>query len=290
MLAQLATRAAEAILQIIKTPKISDDEWFELQFDPTLAREKFGIKIPRLPSDDIQIGFTGLSGRQNLRQAFNFYRHTLSHCPLSAKSRALDFGCGWGRISRFFLRELPPKNIYVADTMEFAIECLRNIGAPFAVIHNQPRPPIHGITEPLDLVVSYSVFSHLSQEYFHAWTDHLLGLLRSGGYFVFTTRGQFFIDHLKHLHSAKEEPHATLAEHIRRLKEDMPPPAEIERRYRGGEFQFYPIGGAAELTSDFFGEAFIPRSYVERHYPKDFVDFTEAVPHDVPIIILRKPS
>jgi methyltransferase family protein len=290
MLGDLATRAAGAILRGIKVPKLSDDEWFALQFESDRSLRSYGIALPRLPSDDVQVGFTGLCGRPNLQQAFSFYRHVLSYCPLSAKSRILDFGGGWGRISRLFLREMPAEHIYLADTMEWSIRCLHNIGARFRIIHNQPRPPIEGITVPLDVIVSYSVFSHLSPEYFHAWTDYLLDLLHPGGYLVFTTRGQFFIDHVKRLHADGGENHAMLVEHIRRLREEMPHPDEIERRHREGEFQFYPIGGSGELTSDFFGEAFIPRSYIERHFCAYFIGSSDEVPNvDQTVFVLRKP-
>jgi len=273
--------------------KIPDDEWFELQFKPEEVRNRYGIMLPTLPSDDVQVGFTALSGRLNLQQAFNFYRHVLSICRLNniAEPRILDFGGGWGRISRFFFRETRPDYIYIADTMAHAIDCLRATGNPCHVIHNQPRPPIPGLPENLDLVVAYSVFSHLSEEYFKAWVEYLLKVLRPGGYLVFTTRGEYFIKHLEHLHQQADESHHMLEEHHRRLRQEMPSPTEIRRRYQNGEFQFYPIGGARELTSDFFGEAFIPRRYVEQKFGPLFVDFNDGLPNvDQSVIVLRKPE
>jgi hypothetical protein len=81
-----------------------------------------------------------------------------------------------------------------------------------------------------------------------------------------------------------------LQEHVRRLREDLPLPEEIRRRYLNGEFQFYPIGGSGELTSDFFGEAFIPRHYIEENFGSFFVDFNEDVPNvDQSVVVLQKP-
>jgi hypothetical protein len=273
-----------------RTTMLAEDR-FELQFDPKLALEKYRIALPSLPSDDVQVGFTGLSGRQNLRQAFSFYRYVRSACSLAETSRphVLDFGGGWGRVSRFFLRDTIPERVYVAETRDYAIACLRDTGACYSIIHNQPRPPILGLPEKLDLVFAYSVFSHLSEEYFRDWTNYLLSILRPGGYLAFTSRGQFFIRHLEHLHKSTDKPHAMLEEHIRRLREQMPEPDEIRRRYLDGEFQFYPIGGSEELTPNFFGEAFIPKGYVEQHFPGLLVDFSEDVPSvDQSVMILRK--
>jgi 2-polyprenyl-3-methyl-5-hydroxy-6-metoxy-1,4-benzoquinol methylase len=272
--------------------KINDAKWFELQFNPDEARKKYGIMLPTIPSDDIQIGFTGLCGRINLQQAFSFYRYVCSVCKINniRGPRVLDFGGGWGRVARFFLRDTKPECIYIADTMEYAIECLRATGNPCHVIHNKPQPPILGLTEQFDLVYAYSVFSHLSEEYFHTWINYLLGVLRPGGYLAFTSRGQYFINHLEKLHKETDKPHEMLQEHIRRLREEMPLPEEIRRRYLIGEFQFYPIGGAAELTTEFWGETFIPRPYIWHHFQSYFVDFKEDVPNvDQSVVVLRKP-
>ena len=175
--------------------------------------------------------------------------------------------------------------------MAYAIECLRATGNPCRIIQNQPLPPIPELSEKFDLVYSYSVFSHLSEGYFRAWVDYLLGVLRPGGYLAFTTRGQRFINHLEELHKDKSEHTKTLEEHRRRLREEMPTPEEIRRRHLNGLFQFYPIGGARELTSDFFGETFIPKNYIERHFGFLLVQFTEDVPRvDQSVIVLRKPK
>src|SRR5436305_13071568 len=121
--------------------KINDNEWFELQFSAEEALEKYGIVLPTLPSDDVQVGFTGLCGRDNLEQAFGFYRYVSSVCRINDISgpRILDFGGGWGRVSRFFLRDTKPDCIYIAETRRFAIECLRATGNQCHAIHNQPR-------------------------------------------------------------------------------------------------------------------------------------------------------
>lgn len=272
--------------------EIGDAEWFDLQFDPQKALEKYNISLPSLPTEEVQVGFTGLSGRQNLLQAFEFYRHVRTKSELSKidKPVLLDFGGGWGRVARFFLRDTTADRTFIAETREYSIDLIRETGATFQVIHNKPRPPLPNPPIDIDLVFAYSVFSHLSVEYFHDWTNYLLSLLRPGGHLAFTTRGEFFINHLDHLHKTHEKLHPRLEEHIRRLREMMPMPDEIRRRYRNGEIQFYPIGGSAELTSDFFGETFVPKAYIAKHFPDQLVDFNDAVPSvDQSVVILRRP-
>lgn len=258
---------------------ISDADWLDLQLEPERALKEYGISLPPLPSDVIQQGFTARSGRENMQHAFAFYKYVLSMADLHGNPtgpRILDFGGGWGRIARLFLRETTPERIVIAEAMQRALDLLKD--SPYTVVRSQPLPPLRTIEgERFDLIIAFSVFSHLSESHFLAWVDYLLKLLEPGKLLVFTGRGQYFIDHIRRLRGGLQyDP--VMASHIRQLIEDLPPPEEIEAKYAAGEFQFYGTGGAGELTKDFFGEAFLPRQYVETHYPKNFVDFVEQLP------------
>jgi hypothetical protein len=246
-----------------------------------------------VPPDEIQLEFTARCGRANLQQAFSFYQYvcSASRIPEIREPRILDFGAGWGRISRFFLRDTKPEHIVVADCMSEAVRWLHATRNPCRIIKSEPRPPIDGIGEPLDLIYAFSVFSHLSEEYLHAWITYFMTCLRPGGHLVFTTRGLQFIDYLERLQREDGPSPGVFREYQTRLRQQLPPPQEVRRRYLNGEFQFYPIGGAGELTSDFFGEALIPRSYLERVYGSAMIDFTEQVPHvDQSVVVLQRIS
>lgn len=272
-------------------PRIDDALWFELQFRPEEALRTHGIALPELPPDEIQLGFTAKSGRPNLEEAFSFYRYVCAITKLQSISepRILDFGAGWGRISRFFLRETKPAFIFAADCMSEAVRWLHATRNPCNIIKNEPQPPISNLAEPFELIYAFSVFSHLSGDYFHAWVTYLMRLLRPKGHLVFTTRGHQFLDFLELLQEDSNPPPEQLREHLERLRRRLPMPRELRRRHANGEFQFYPIGGAGELTSDFFGETFIPRSYIERIYGSALIDFTEAIPNvDQAVVVLQK--
>ncbi len=271
--------------------QIPDDLWFELQFDAPKVYSKYGIRLPSLPPDEVQLAFTARAGRVNLQQAFSFYQYVRETCRLLELEQPmiLDFGGGWGRIARFFLRDTTPERLYIADCMSSAIEWLHNTSNPCRIIQNNPHPPIEGLPAELDLIYAFSVFSHLSEQCLHEWMDYFMTGLRPNGHVVFTTRGHQFCEQLEQLHREKaslppgaKDPHA-------RLREQLPSPEILRERLEKGEFQFYPIGGARELTTDFYGETFIPRNYLEAHYGKWLVDFTEAVPEvDQSVVVLRK--
>ncbi|WP_083671887.1 class I SAM-dependent methyltransferase [Sphingomonas montana] len=267
-----------------------DQTWFDAQFDWESSLRKFGIRLPSLPSDEIQTGFTSLSGRQNLLQAFGFYGKAVEYIKSIHEPKIMDFGCGWGRISRFFLRETSPKNMYLVDAMDVAIDCLKNTNNPCNIIYNTKSPPIEGIPDGLDLIYAYSVFSHLSEKYFLDWVQYFLSKLKPGGHIVFTTRGWQFIEHLQSLRDSRGDLPSNLVAYVERLVQDMPTPARIARNYAEGQFQWFPMAGGLELTADFWGETFIPEKYLLEKYGSMLVSFSENTEHvDQSIVVLRKP-
>jgi len=103
---------------------LSQDEWFtavcESYLNPLVVE---GKGLPAFPSDEIQANTTGQSGVNTLKDAFIFYQDCIETfrnlgAPIKPQHCLLDFGVGWGRIARFFLRELPAENIYGIDVME----------------------------------------------------------------------------------------------------------------------------------------------------------------------------
>lgn len=97
---------------------------------------------------------------------------------------------------------------------------------------------------------------------------------------MLTTRGHDFMNGLETLRREKPTSYLT---------ELLPPPEELFDRYEKGQYQFYPTGGGGELSSDFYGESIIPRSYFDDHYGSGLIDFTEKVPYvDQAVVVLQK--
>jgi 2-polyprenyl-3-methyl-5-hydroxy-6-metoxy-1,4-benzoquinol methylase len=272
---------------------IDDAEWFELQFAPERAKADYGIDLPGFPNDATQISFTGMCGRPNLQQAFSFYLAALAISGVGKidEPRILDFGAGWGRIARFFLREARPKDIVAADTMKLAIDCLRQTGGIFQIVHNLPVPPFPDLRQTFHLIYAYSVFSHLSETYARAWLDYLLTLLKPGGSLIVTTRGERFISHLATIKAQSttaltaDQNAAGVGEYLRKLRDNFPDPETIRQRFAAGQFQFYPVG---QHEPDCNGETLIPRSYFETHYRPYLADFSEDVPaFDQSVVVLK---
>jgi hypothetical protein len=263
-------------------PSIADHIWYELQFRPADALKYYGIQIPSLPPDEVQRRFTARTGHENLKQAFSFYQYVCSTCNLNQNNlpRILDFGGGWGRIARFFLRNTQPELISITDCLSDSIHWLHETNNPCNIIKNEPLPPVDDFDAKFDVIYAFSVFSHLSEEYQNAWIDYLIDCLCPGGHLVFTTRGERFIDDLERLHRERV---------VSCLVDKLPHPEEVRKRHMKGELQFYSTGGGGELTSDFYGEAIIPRRYIENKYGAELIDFTEDVEDvDQAVVVLRR--
>lgn len=241
-----------------------------LQFEPELAAQR-GIPIPGIPSDHHQVSFTGMSGRPNLEQAFSFYKYAHKAAKLDEvhNPHILDFGVGWGRIARFWLRDTPPENIRASDTMDMAVSLLRELKAPYDIVKNPPLPPAN-CEHKYDLVYAYSVFSHLSEEYTIAWIDHLFEQLKPNGRLVLTTRGNDFIRDISRIKDQTEEfidaqTVGGAGEYLKQLRRTFPDPAILRERYDAGELQFFPITHGRR-PDDCTGETIIPRAFFERRY------------------------
>src|SRR5438034_9443625 len=88
-------------LRLLASPE-SSGNWLRGLATRLLGSSQLDPALPRLPDDQIQKGFVGSSGQRALREGFQFYRAVKWHCrelgrPISAETRILDFGCGWGR-------------------------------------------------------------------------------------------------------------------------------------------------------------------------------------------------
>ncbi|MEO7273261.1 MAG: hypothetical protein ABIX28_25055, partial [Vicinamibacterales bacterium] len=88
----------------------SGEEWLEILIRSIDEPVIDGVPMPRFPEAVLQVNTVGHAGAQPLREAAQYfalvdrYARQLGR-PLGQDTRLLDFGCGWGRILRFFLRD-----------------------------------------------------------------------------------------------------------------------------------------------------------------------------------------
>ena len=284
----------------IEKSKPTHEAWYELllaSLTDRSLRSPFGDVLPGFPDEQLQRNTTSLTGEKALEQADGFFcdvSNALERANTSIQSdwKILDFGSCWGRISRFFMRDVALNNIYGIDVEQTFVDTCRMLFGTNNFSICAALPPSGFQDSSFNLITAYSVFSHLSETAFVAWLRDFHRILKPGGIFAFTTRNQAFFNYCQELRD-----HASgLLGYQKALAEMVPAIHDFERRYQNGEFIFVTGGGVAgggAMNESFYGEAFIPPAYFER-CPKDFFVILDFKPigskYDQALFILKKRS
>ncbi|MEP0315530.1 class I SAM-dependent methyltransferase [Hyphomonas sp.] len=146
----------------------------------THAREG-GPEHPAYPSIEVQKIPSNLFGEEAMLAAAPFYRILSEEAELGPKTKVLDFGCGWGRISRFLLRTVKEQNISGVDVEPRTLQAARTAMplATFTQIAPGDRLPFDD--NSFDVAFSNSVFSHLSEASHRLYMAELARCLKSKG-------------------------------------------------------------------------------------------------------------
>ena len=103
----------------------------------------------------------------------------------------LDFGCGIGRVLRYFAAVSGPAWHGTDYNPELIAWCAANL--PFARFQvNGLDGPLAYESESFDLVYALSVFTHLDEPNQFAWIDELTRVLKPGGHLFLTTHGEHY--------------------------------------------------------------------------------------------------
>jgi 2-polyprenyl-3-methyl-5-hydroxy-6-metoxy-1,4-benzoquinol methylase len=253
----------------------SDAFWLWCFTEGYRQDERLRALLPAFPAEDVQFRFTGAAGDDTMREVFPFYRLVRSlvqqHMTRPSES-VLDYGCGWGRIIRCFLRDVEADHLLGIDCMPEAIEHCKatNRHSRFELI--DPFPPTRVPDNQFDLIYAYSVFSHLSEHAHLAWLAEFQRMLKPGGLVVATTRPREFI-----LTCAKTRAAGEKRDWAQGTVQAFMNTEAALATFDRGEFLYEPTGGGSVLDASFFGETCIPRKYVVDNWTRlfEFVDFLD---------------
>ncbi len=128
------------------------------------------------------------SGREASR---NILELIFKHKREAEIQTILDWGCGVARITRHLPEALPNRAIFGIDINEEMIAwCRKNInGVTFQ--KNDLAPPTSFPNAFFDVVISTSVFTHLSLALQQEWVKEVNRVLKTGGIFAFTLHGKY---------------------------------------------------------------------------------------------------
>lgn len=238
-----------------------------------------GVRMPGFPHVSVQSGFVGRAGEVALEEGFRFYRVVNSYCeeagrPIDNDITVLDFGCGWGRMSRLFFRSISNQNFWGADVDPRIIRfCNNNMRhGNYKVI--PPSPPTKFASDSFDLIFAYSVFSHLAEPTALAWIKELARLLKPGGLLIATTQGLDFLDFCEDKQGKVHE-----KGWYNVLAQSFLPIEKSKEAYKNGQFLFESqLRNNSDIRdSSYYGDTLIPEQYIQKNYTPylDLVDFVK---------------
>jgi SAM-dependent methyltransferase len=151
---------------------------------------------PPLPPRRLMVRVAGTADADwFLRSGRAAYDAIAAAVPLERVGAVLDFGCGCGRVTRYW--DAFPGEIAGCDLNVDAVEWCR-VNLPFARFdQNGLEPPLLYDDESFDLVYALSVFTHLTAELQLVWRDELRRVLRPGGFLLATTHGRSYLPRLE---------------------------------------------------------------------------------------------
>lgn len=223
--------------------------------------------FPALPPDELRATACGgnaiqthlSSGGEDFRTLAELWE-VFAQRPIESLRSVLDFGCGCGRVLRWFARLLPDVAIHGADVRKASIDwCAANL--PGRYRHNGLMPPLDLPDRSVDLTYALSVFSHLSLAQNLAWLRELVRVTRPDGLLLLTTHGAFAL--------AAAARHPEL-QHLLEMTADEARSAL--RRLHRERFLHHSMSATTHRTADgvstdygqaFFGETFAQERWSE---------------------------
>jgi SAM-dependent methyltransferase len=156
---------------------------------------RLAVDGPPLPPRRLMVRVAGTGDADwFLRSGRAGYDAIVAHAPLAELESVLDFGCGCGRVTRWWSDF--PGRVAGSDVSAPAIAwCRANL--PFGRFEqNALAPPLAFDDASFDLVYALSVFTHLTADLQLAWRDEALRVLRPGGLLLLTTHGRSYVPRL----------------------------------------------------------------------------------------------
>jgi SAM-dependent methyltransferase len=181
------------------------DLWAMLLTQEQEVYPNIGALLPDVPEVELQVMWNGTSGVALATQSCGFYellgrlQATHGQRPLR-DCRVLDFGCGWGRMTRFLARDVEPGRLCGCDPVDGILEVARTSRVPAHLARSEFLPERVPFDERFDLAYAFSVFTHLSETAHAASLRALHKAIVPGGLLVLTIRPPEYLRTCELLH------------------------------------------------------------------------------------------
>jgi hypothetical protein len=254
---------------------LSDDEWCLLLERSVKEQMIDDIQFPGFPEEELQNRVHGNYGVSAVAESAKFFKfvkhHTYRTASGAAEKRLLDFGSGWGRILRPFMRDFEFKNMYGFEPNFLFCALARSLNPYVTILAGGFVPAGEIPAQFFNLMIGWSIFSHLSPTSATLWLTEAARVVVPGGLCVFTTWGDRFLKRLQRESSERasgKEIHwySTVC---------LAAAGSIDDRlaaYERGEFVWF-TGGQSTL----YGEAFLSEGALRRLIEQFSLPFSVVV-------------
>jgi len=244
-----------------------------------------GSVVPLNPPEAIQMKFVGLSYENAYAEAETFvnvadeFAAKHGRGGFASFDRIVDFGSGWGRITRTLLEKVPATKVHALD-VDSQMTALVNTTLPGVnALTISPEPPTILGDASVDALIAFSVFSHLSGPAHEAWAGEIGRVVAPGGVVAVTVLDEAFFGQIAGAQAAVRAGNADpFAENLASTFIDL---AAAQAGYNTGDVQFAGSGGGEVRTADYYGWAAAPSKYVERVWGAAGFRVVEWVPSGV---------
>jgi ubiquinone/menaquinone biosynthesis C-methylase UbiE len=178
---------------------LTDEQWQDVLVRSVDSPLVDGVRLPGFPPSEIQRQFNGEAGAPVVRRAYTLYQYIKQQAaqlgaPIRPASRILDFGVGWGRVLRVFLKDVEPQGLFGADVSAMILQACRDTGLPATLAQIAPRGVLPFRDSFFDCVYANSVFTHLPEPVQNVWLAEIARALRPGGAFIATVEPPRFLE------------------------------------------------------------------------------------------------
>jgi ubiquinone/menaquinone biosynthesis C-methylase UbiE len=193
---------------------------------------------------------------------------------LREPANVLDFGCGVGRQLLQLARRYPNLSLSACDVNGRSIAYLQRAYPKIDSYANEFSPPLKFPDAKFDLVLSVSIFSHLSITDNPIWLKELARVTRPGGLCCLTILGS----HAIRLHASASS--GSSATDPIKLLEDQ---GYLFQNYEKPDFQraaaeLWDKGNTLHLIKEDYGNTYLSERFVREHWDNSEFELRQFIP------------
>jgi SAM-dependent methyltransferase len=190
--------------------------------------------------------------------------------PPGEARRVLDFGCGCGRMTRFFPVSHDHWIGYGSDINPDHVNWCRDNLPAVTTLLNGAVPPIATPDASMDFVYCLSVFSHLPDDQARVWFSELARVIRPGGLLVITTHGTGALEVIAGS-TVHQEMFVLTADRAMQISSQLEDAGYLLEPYQQNVVDL-------AKTADGYGNCFVKERHIRHEWAEPYFELSSFIP------------